>query len=381
MDTQEPLAFATLAAQGGRHPGTAGAVVAPLDSSTTYARDQHYQAANGRTYSRDQNPTVEHAEVALNQLEGGHSTLLFASGMAAASAVLHALSPGDRICMPRIMYWSLRNWFQRFADRWGLGIDLFDAGEPTALERALIPGRTKLLWVEPLLNPTWDVIDIRAAAAAARDAGARLVVDATAVSPVLCRPLELGADLVMHSATKYLNGHSDVVAGSLTTGRGDDFWARVRDYRANGGAVLGAFEAWLLLRGLRTVHLRVERASHNAQSIAEHFRGHAKLRAVLYPGLQNHPGFTTAKRQMKGGFGGMLSLRVRGGAPAALNVAKHVELFARATSLGGVESLIEHRASVEGPQSPIPEDLLRLSVGIEDAGDLVRDLEQALVAA
>ena len=379
--SEPPFAFATRAAQGGRRPGAAGPVVAPLDSATTYARDERYRALDGRTYSRDQNPTVAHAEAALNQLEGGHATLLFASGMAAASAVLHTLSPGDRICLPRVMYWSLRNWFQRFASHWGLGVDLFDVAGPHSLENALAPGKTRLVWIEPTLNPTWDVIDVHAAAQAAHGVGARLAVDATAVSPVLCRPLELGADVVMHSATKYLNGHSDVVAGALTSARGDDFWARIREERVNGGAVLGAFEAWLLARGLRTIHLRVERASHNALAIAQHFLGHPKLEAVLYPGLENHPGFAVAQRQLVGGFGGMLSLRVRGGASAALAVAKRVKLFARATSLGGVESLIEHRASLEGPDSPIPDDLLRLSVGVEDAADLIDDLEQALSAA
>jgi cystathionine gamma-synthase len=380
VTTSENFAFATNAARGGRPLEATGPVVAPLDTATTYARATDYSPFEGRIYSRDHNPTVERAEIALNVLEGGQGSLLFASGMAAASAVLHALHPGDRICMPRVMYWSLRNWIVRFAEHWGLGIDLFDADEPGSLERALVAGQSKLLWIEPLLNPTWDVIDIAAAAAAAHDAGARLVVDATAASPALCRPLDHGADIVMHSATKYLNGHSDLLAGALTTGSDDDFWHSIRDYRVNGGAVLGAFEAWLLLRGMQTVHLRVERASQNAQRIAEHFIEHPGLNAVLYPGLMSHPGFDVAKRQMRGGFGGMLSLRVRGGFDAALAVARNVRLFVRATSLGGVESLIEHRASIEGPNSPIPDDLLRLSIGIEDADDLIADLEQALAA-
>ncbi len=195
---------------------------------------------------------------------------------------------------------------------------------------------------------------------------------------MLTRPHDHGADLVVHSGTKYLNGHGDVMAGALVTARADDFWTKLRDKRHRGGGVLGAFEAWLLQRGLRTLYLRVGRASESALAIARHFEGHPKLAAVLYPGLDSHPGHTLAKRQMAGGFGGMLSLRTKGGAEAALEVARRVQVFVRATSLGGVESLIEHRASIEGPTSPVPADLLRLSIGIEDAGDLIADLEQAL---
>jgi cystathionine gamma-synthase len=234
------------------------------------------------------------------------------------------------------------------------------------------------VWIETPCNPTWDVIDIAAAAEAAHGAGALLAVDSTVATPVLTRPIELGADLVFHSATKYLNGHGDVLAGVLVTARRDQFWERLHDQRHRAGGVLGAFEAWLLQRGLRTLYLRVGRASDNALAIARHFEGHPKLVAVLYPGLASHPGHGIAQRQMSGGFGGMLSLRLRGGAETALGVAKAVRLFVRATSLGGVESLIEHRASIEGPDSPVPPDLLRLSIGIEDAGDLIADLEQAL---
>lgn len=381
MSDADELSFATIAAQGGRAPGASGAVVPPLQSATTFARDEQYRAVDGRTYGRDQNPTVEAVEALLARLEGGRATFAFASGMGAAAALFQALQPGDRIAIPRVMYWSLRGWLVRFCETWGIGLDVFDARVQGTLAEAVQPGRTRIVWIEPLCNPTWDVIDIRAAAETSHAAGARLAVDATVVSPALTRPLELGADIVMHSATKYLNGHSDVIAGALVTREEDDLWARIRDNRINVGAILGAFEAWLLLRGLRTLPLRVQRASANALAIAEHFHGHPKIVEVLYPGLPSHPHHEVARGQMRGGFGGMLSLRVRGGFDAALDVARRVHLFARATSLGGVESLIEHRASVEGPDSPIPPDLLRLSIGIEDANDLIRDLEQALKAA
>jgi cystathionine gamma-synthase len=222
------------------------------------------------------------------------------------------------------------------------------------------------------------VTDIAGSADIAHSAGALLAVDGTAATPVLTRPLALGADLVMHSATKYLNGHSDVIAGTLTTAREDAFWVRLRTARSSSGAILGSFEAYLLLRGMRTLFPRVERACRSAQQIAEALSQNPGVLDVLYPGLPRHPGHTAAARQMTGGFGGMLSMRVHGGAEAAIAAAARVEIWKRATSLGGVESLIEHRASVEGADSPAPPDLLRLSVGIEDPGDLIADLESAL---
>ena len=383
MSKPPPLKPATILAQAAHRPdpGT-GDVAPPIHVSTNYARDESYAPIlpGGGTYSRDSNPTYWQSERLLAELEGGAEALLFASGMAAAAAVVQALAPGDRMAAPRVMYWGLRDWFLDFCPRWGLGLDLFDPADPGALARAVRPGETKLVWIETPCNPTWDVIDIAAAAEAAHAAGALLAVDSTAATPVLSRPIEHGVDIVMHSATKYLNGHGDVVGGALVTAQAGEIWARVRSNRAHGGAVLGPFEAWLLQRGLRTLHLRVERASANALALARHFEGHGKIEAVLYPGLPSHPGHGTATRQMAGGFGGMMSLRVKGGAPAALRVVKNVEVFVRATSLGGVESLIEHRASIEGPESPIPADLLRLSIGIEDAGDLIADLEQALAA-
>ena len=380
MPDRPPLKPETLAAQAlQRIDPQTGALVPPIQPSTTYARDEAYRLLSpGHEYSRADNPTYEPAEALMTRLEGGAASLLFAAGQAAASAVVQALAPGDHVVAPQAMYWGVRNKLVAFCARWGLGIDLFDPAVAGALERAIRPGATKLVWIETPCNPTWEVIDIAAAAALARAAGARLVVDSTVATPVLSRPLALGADLVLHSATKYLNGHGDVVAGVLVSAREDEFWREIKAQRVYGGAILGPFEAWLLLRGLRTLYLRVHRASDSALRIARHFRGHRKLTAVLYPGLDDHPGHALAAAQMHGGFGGMLSLRVDGGAAPALAVAGACRVFARATSLGGVESLIEHRASIEGPDSPVPEDLLRLSVGIEHPDDLIADLTLAL---
>jgi cystathionine gamma-synthase len=383
MTDKPDLKPETLAAHGGRaFDPERGDLAPPIRPSTNFARDETYEQIGGQGgYSRDDSPSYPGVEALLARLEGGAGALVFASGMAAATAVWLSLAPGDHVVAPKVVYWGLRDWLLQFAANWGVSVDLFDQEDAGALARAVKSGATKLVWIETPCNPTWDVIDIAAAAEVAHAAGARLAVDSTVATPVLTRPLELGADLVFHSGTKYLNGHGDVMAGVLVTARADDFWTKLRDKRHRGGGVLGAFEAWLLHRGLRTLYLRVGRASQSALAIARHFEGHPKLAAVLYPGLDSHPGHAVAKRQMAGGFGGMLSLRTRGGAEAALEVARRVRVFVRATSLGGVESLIEHRASIEGPTSPVPADLLRLSIGIEDAGDLIADLEQALAGA
>ena len=359
-------------------PATGG-VVPPIQASTTFARDADYALIGaGASYARDHNPVFRHAESMLARLEGAADARLFSSGMAAAMAVVQTLAPGDHVVAPRVMYWGLRNWLVKFCAQWGIALDLFDAADGDGLARAVQRGRTRLVWVETPCNPTWDVIDIAAAADIAKAAGARLVVDSTVATPVLTCPLALGADIVMHSATKYLNGHGDVVAGALATAADDEHWQRIREVRAEGGAIPGSFEAWLLQRGMRTLFLRVRRASESALAIARHFEGHAKLEVVLYPGLPSHSQHGIARAQMQGGYSGMLSLRVKGGAAAALRAAGHCRLLLRATSLGGVESLIEHRYSIEGPQSPIPPDLLRLSIGVETVEDLIADLEQAL---
>jgi cystathionine gamma-synthase len=265
--------------------------------------------------------------------------------------------------------------------RWGLKVDLVDMSDLDAVRASVLPGATKLVWAETPSNPLWSVTDIAAVAKIAHIAGAALAVDSTCATPMLTRPLEHGADIVMHAATKYLNGHSDVVAGALATSRPDALWERIGRNRSMLGQILGPLEAFLLIRGMRTFPLRVHAACASAMEIAERLAGHAAVREVLYPGLPGHPGHEVARRQMSGGFGGMLSIRVHGGEAAAVATAARVELWKRATSLGGVESLIEHRASVEGAGSPCPPDLLRLSTGIEDPGDLFTDLDHALRSA
>jgi cystathionine gamma-synthase len=355
------------------------AVIPPIHVSTTYLRDADNQYRSGRVYARADNPAFDQAEAVINALEGGHQTLLFASGMAAATAVFQALAPGDHVLAPQVMYWSLRNWLMTFAVPWGLDVELIDMTSPAAVQAALRPGKTKLVWVETPANPLWTITDIRATAQLAHDAGALLAVDSTVATPVLSQPISYGADLVMHAATKYLNGHSDLIAGALVTRSDNAHWQRVRKVRAQVGGTLGSFEAWLLLRGLRTLHLRVKAASASAQRIAQHLAKHPQILEVMYPGLPGCQGHTVAKAQMPGGFGGMLSVRVKAGEGAAISVAAHTQIWKRATSLGGTESLIEHRASVEGVGTPAPADLLRLSVGIEHVDDLIADLEQALL--
>jgi cystathionine gamma-synthase len=369
----------TAAAQalGFLDPAT-GAFVPPIQPATTYERGADNRLLSGRLYSRADNPNYDQPEALLTRLEGGSATAVFSSGMSAATAVFLSLRPGDHVLVPTVIYWALRNWLVGWATDWGLRIESVDMTSPVRAAAAVRPGETKLVWIETPANPTLVVTDIAALAEVAHRAGACLAVDSTFATPVHTQPIALGADLVMHSATKYLNGHSDVVAGALTTAAANDAWQRIKAVRAQAGAVLGPFEAWLLLRGMRTLYVRVEAQSRGAMRIAEHFSGHPKIEAVLYPGLADFPGHDVAARQMRGGFGGMLSLRVKGGAAGALAFIGRLQLWKRATSLGGVESLIEHRASVEGPQSTTPADLLRMSVGLEDTGDLIQDLERAL---
>lgn len=373
----EDLHPETLAAQAlhARDAATGG-LVPPIQLATTYARDAAY-ALPGPGYTRDENPTPVYAERVVAALEGGAAALSFASGMAAATTAIRALCrPGDRIVAPRVGYYNLRGWLERFCARWGVGLDVVDMTDLGEVQAAMRPGATRLVWIETPANPTWEVTDIAAVAELAHRAGARLAVDSTCATPVHTRPLALGADLVMHSATKYLSGHSDVLAGMLVTHAEDEAWAQIRELRHDEGACLGPLEAYLLLRGLRTLYVRVERASRTAQELAERLAFLPRV-TVLYPGLTGHPQRAIAARQMQRGFGGMLSIRV-GSAEAALRVARRVRLWVPATSLGGVESLIEHRFTVEGPGTPTPADLLRLSVGLEHPDDLFEDLRRAL---
>jgi cystathionine gamma-synthase len=376
------FAAASLAAQamGWIDPVTK-AVVPPIHMASTYQRDEDNGFRSGRIYARADNPTFDQVEATLAALEGGPKALVFSSGMSAASACFLALAPGAHVVAPKVMYWSLRNWLAGFATQWGLKVEFVDADKLDAIAAAVKPGVTRLVWLETPANPTWTVTDIAGAAAIAHKAGALLAVDSTVATPVLTRPIELGADIVMHSATKYLNGHSDLIAGALVGARDDEHWAKLRAIRAQLGTILGQTEAWLLMRGMRTLFPRVQWACRSAQTLAEKFAAHPMVSEVLYPGLPSFSGHAAAKKQMKGGFGGMLSVRVKGGERGAIASAARVELWKRATSLGGVESLIEHRASIEGPGTPCPPDLLRLSVGVEDTDDLYADLDQALKRA
>ena len=379
MGNKKKLSPETLNVQALHHVDAATGGLSPaIYPSSTYIRDENYELINARhSYGRAENPGYDVAEKVLAELEVAPAALLFSSGMAAAMAVVQSLQPGDQIVAPKIMYWGLRNWMVKFCDKWGLGLDLFDAADPDALANTVIKGKTKLVWIETPCNPSWDVIDIAAAADVAHRAGARLAVDSTVATPVLTQPIKHGADIVVHSATKYLNGHCDIIAGALATAKEDELWERVCEVRTQAGAILGSFEAFLLQRGMRTLFLRVRRACESALTLAQHFDGHARVEAVIYPGLPSHPGHEIARRQMDGGFGGMMCIQVKGGAEAALNVVKRCGVFIRATSLGGVESLIEHRYSIEGENSPVPKDWLRLSIGIESVDDLIADLEQA----
>jgi cystathionine gamma-synthase len=356
--------------------------VLPIQPATTYIRDPDNEYRRGRNYARADNPGYDQPQALLTALERGAASLVLSSGMAAATAVFCCLPLGAHVVAPEIMYHSLRRWIAAHAAAGHIAADFVDMTSLDRIRAAVVPGRTKLIWAETPANPLWSITDIAGAAEIAHQAGGLLAVDSTVASPVLTRPIEFGADIVMHSATKYLNGHSDVIAGTLTGARDDEFWQRLVYARGSGGAILGSLEAYLLLRGMRTLHLRVERACRSAQLVAEAMAAHPKIAAVLYPGLPSHPGHAVAARQMRGGFGGMLSIRVKGGPgggeAAAIATASRVEIWKRATSLGGVESLMEHRASIEGAGTPVPADLLRLSVGIEDPQDLIDDLDQAL---
>ena len=369
----------TLVAQALGHIDEATrAVVPPIHIATTFIRDPDNQYRSGNIYGRPDNATIREAEAVIAMLENAEAAMVLGSGMSAATAVFMALQPGDHIVASSVMYWALRYWLLNDAAVWKLEVDIVDTTDLDAVRAAIIPGRTKLVWLETPSNPLWSITDIRAVADIAHAAGALVAVDSTGASPILTRPLEHGADIVMHSATKYLNGHSDVIAGALATNNVDAFWARIKRVRATLGQILGPFEVYLLIRGMRTLELRVRAASASAMELATRLSNHAAIAHVLYPGLPTHPGHELAKRQMQGGFGGMLSIRLRGGEAAAIKTAAQVQLWKRATSLGGVESLIEHRASIEGAGSPCPTDLLRLSTGIEDVEDLYGDLVQAM---
>jgi cystathionine gamma-synthase len=383
MSESPPWSPASLAAQalGFTDPATR-AVVRPLHLATTFIRDPDNTYPAGYIYGRPDNATVRDTEALLATLEEAPAgALLFGSGMAAATACFLALDRGDHVVASAVMYWALRRWLQTEGRRFGLEVDFVETDDPAKLRAAVVPGRTKLVWVETPSNPLWTVTDIAEAARIAHAAGARLAVDSTCASPVHTRPLTLGADIVMHSATKILNGHSDVIAGVLAGREADGYWERLAAIRSGNGSILGPFEAYLLQRGLKTLFVRQTAQAAGAAELAQALSRHPDVARVLYPGLTQHPGHDVAARQMENGFGYMLSVQVRGGEAAAIATAARVRLWKRATSLGSTESLIEHRASVEGPGSPCPPDLLRLSTGVETPADLLHDLDVALRAA
>ena len=371
------MRFETLAAHagGGVDPAT-GAVTPPIHLSTTFERGADGEFPHGYIYTRSGNPNRAALERVLCELEGGAAAATFASGSAATSAIFQALAPGDHVIAPADAYHGTAKLLREVFAPWGLAASFVDMTDLGAVERALRP-ETRLLWLETPSNPLLKIADIARVAALAHAAGARCVVDNTWASPVLQRPLALGADLVMHSTTKYLGGHSDVLGGAFVAREADAFFERVQLIQTAGGGVPSPFECWLVLRGIRTLPLRVRAQAESAQKLALFLSGNPKIEAVHYPGLEWHPGHAVAARQMSG-YGGMLSLQVRGGREEAMAVAARVRLITRATSLGGTESLIEHRASIEGPGTTTPENLLRLSVGLEHPDDLIEDLAHAL---
>ena len=379
MARNDRPALATRVAQALRYldPET-GSIIPSIQPASTYARDETYTPRKPWWYKRDGNETTALAEEIIADMEGAKDTLLFASGMSAATAVIEHLPPGAHVVVPRVMYHGVLHQFQSYAERGRLRVSYYDAGNLDQLADALVDGDTALVWAETPNNPEWEVTDIAAAAALAHKAGAKLLTDCTANPPNATRALDLGADISFHSATKYLAGHSDITAGSLSVRETGDFWDEIFLVRKLQGTVLQSFDAFLLIRGMRTLLLRYERQTENALKIAHHFETHPKVEAVLYPGLPSHPGHEVSKRQTGGQYGGMMSILVKGDAQAAIDVVCACKIFYPATSLGGVESLIEHRATVSGEGFPVDPRLLRLSIGIEDADDLIADLEQAL---
>ena len=358
-----------------------GSVIPVIQTTSTYVRDENYDIRKPYWYRRDGNQTTAHAEKIIAELEGAAQSLLFASGMSAAMGVIEHLPAGAHVVVPRVMYHGVLHQFQTYAQKGRLIVDYYEAGNLEELAATVQARKTALVWAETPNNPDWVVTDIEAAAKIAHAAGAKLVTDCTGTPPCSTRALDFGADISFHSATKYLNGHSDITAGVLSVRETGEFWDEIANVRNLNGTVLHSFEAWLLIRGMRTLFLRVEKQTQNALAVAQHFENHPLIEKVLYPGLKSDPGHAVQKRQTNGQFGGMMSIIVKGTEQTAIDVARACQIFYPATSLGGVESLIEHRRTVSGDGFPVHPNLLRLSIGIEDPDDLIHDLEQALERA
>lgn len=370
----------TTAVHAGRHidPAT-GAVALPIHLSSTFERSPEGDYPRGFSYSRENNPVRHSLEQCLAALEGGSEAISFSSGLAVATAVVQGLEPGDHIVAPDDVYWGLRKVIGELFAHAGIETTYADMTQPAAIRAAMRPA-TRLVWLETPSNPLMRITDLAAIAAIAREPGrhAITVCDGTFATPVLQRPLDSGIDMVVHSTTKYISGHSDVVGGVLVARFNNYLFERARKSQRYGGAVPSPFDCWLSLRGIETLPCRVRVHSENAMALAQFLERHPKVEAVHYPGLPQHPGHAAARRQMCGGFGGMLSFQVHGGREEAMSVAARCELFIRATSLGGTHSLIEHRASIEGPTTKTPQNLLRVSAGLEHIDDLIADLTCAL---
>ncbi len=375
----------TLAVHAGHaiDPAT-GAVSSPIHLSTTFERDTEGTYSRGFMYTRNNNPNRQALEQGISALEGGASAAAFASGTGASMSIFQALAPGDHVLAHLDAYYGTSRLLREIFRRWGLDVSFVDMSDLRAVEKVL-RSKTKLAWMETPSNPLLKIVDLSAVAKIAHGAGAICVCDNT-WAPTLQRPFDLGADLILHSTTKYFGGHCDVLGGIVVTNVENDFFQRIRSIQYEGGAVPSPFDCWLILRGMRTLPWRMRAHSENAMKVADFFSRHPKVARVHYPGLKSHPGYEIAAKQMSihstGAqdklFGGMLSLEVKDGRDAAMSVTAKTKIFTRATSLGGVESLIEHRASIEGAGTTSPEGLLRLSIGLENADDLIEDLDQAL---
>jgi cystathionine gamma-synthase len=376
VKTDRKLRLETLAVHAGHavDPAT-GAVATPIHLSTTFERDAEGNYPQGYIYGRSGNPTRTALETALAALEGGAEAAAFSSGLAACSAVLQALAPGDHLIAPADVYHGMTKLLREIYIRWGLEVSFVDMTRLDDVKKAMRPG-TKLIWIETPSNPLLKITDIAAVAEIAHAGGAICACDNT-WAPIVQRPLDLGCDLVMHSTTKYLGGHSDVTGGAVISNGASDFFLRVREIQTTCGGVPSPFDCWLILRGMRSLPWRMRGHCENALQVATWLADHAGVEAVHYPALESHAGHEIAARQMSA-FSGMLSFEVRGGREAALAAAAKTKLFVQATSLGGVESLIEHRASIKGEDPRTPPGLLRLSIGLEHPDDLIEDLAQAL---
>lgn len=380
MTSRSSAHIETLSVHAGHAPDTAtSAVSPPIHLSTTFAREADGSYPHGFSYTRVANPNRMQWESCLAALEGGASAMAFASGVAAAGAVFQALAPGDHVICSQDAYHGVMRLLREIMQPWQLKVSFVDCTDLATLRQAITPA-TRLLWLETPSNPLLKITDLASAVEITRPRNIITVCDNTFATPVLQRPFDYGVDLVMHSATKYLGGHSDVLSGAIVARVNSPLAERIRFLQSEAGAVPSPFDCWLLLRGAATLPLRIRAQSQNALELARFLSAHKAVERVYYPGLETHAGHALAQRQMRS-FGAMLSFTLKGGEPAAMRAVAAVHLFTRATSLGSVESLIEHRASMEGPDTRTPRNLLRVSVGVEHIGDLMADLDQALTAA